>query len=162
MTWNIFLVRWRHHQRRCTGAALASPTAVIPVRQLVAIAILRLPAQVICLLFSVCLAGPHSTQKYQQQRVQQRHLTSLHTDVFSLWSETPPASFANLEKEHLFQQVNLLVLEQLNPEQVEVEIRLAEVPQSDGPESELDEMDMYKKENQRWLWHAIEHIVVKF
>jgi insertion element IS1 protein InsB len=54
----------------------------------------------------------------------------------------------------------LLVLEQLNPSQVEVEIRLAEVPlKHDGPESELDEMWSYvtKKENQRWLWHAIEH-----
>jgi len=54
----------------------------------------------------------------------------------------------------------LLVLEQLNRSQVEVEIRLAEVPlKHDGPESELDEMWSYvtKKENQRWLWHAIEH-----
>ena len=59
------------------------------------------------------------------------------------------------KKEHLLQQVNLLVLEQLNPEQVEVEIRLAEVlPKYNGPESELDEMWSYvtKKENQRWLW----------
>lgn len=60
----------------------------------------------------------------------------------------------------MLQPVNLLVLEQLNPSQVEVEIRLAEVPlKHDGPESELDEMWSYvtKKENQRWLWHAIEH-----
>ena len=51
-------------------------------------------------------------------------------------------------------------LEQLNPEQIEVEIRLAEVPQNqDRLESELDEMWSYvaKKENQRWLWHAIDH-----
>ena len=54
----------------------------------------------------------------------------------------------------------MLVLEQLNPEQVEVEIRLAEVPpKHDWPESELDKMWSYvtKKENQRWLWRAIEH-----
>lgn len=41
-----------------------------------------------------------------------------------------------------------------------LDIRLAEPPQeSDGPESELDEMWSYvgKKDNPRWLWHAIDH-----
>ena len=55
-------------------------------------------------------------------------------------------------------------LEQLNPEQIEVEIRLAEVPQNqDRLESELDEMWSYvaKKENQRWLWHALLIIAVE-
>jgi len=54
----------------------------------------------------------------------------------------------------------LLFLEQLNPEDIEVEIRLAEVPHpQDRLESELDKMWSYvaKKENQRWLWHAIDH-----
>lgn len=53
-----------------------------------------------------------------------------------------------------------MFLEQLNPEDIEVEIRLAEVPQpQEALESELDEMWSYvaKKENQRWLWHAIDH-----
>ena len=53
-----------------------------------------------------------------------------------------------------------MFLEQLNPEDIEVEIRLAEVPHpQDRLESELDEMWSYvaKKENQRWLWHAIAH-----
>jgi insertion element IS1 protein InsB len=48
----------------------------------------------------------------------------------------------------------------LNPEKVEVEIRL--VKPSEEPierESELDEMWSYvgKKSNPRWLWHAIDH-----
>jgi len=45
-------------------------------------------------------------------------------------------------------------------EQIEVEICLAEVlKEAEGPESELDEMWSYvgKKENPRWLWHAIDH-----
>lgn len=45
-------------------------------------------------------------------------------------------------------------------EQVEVEICLAEVlKEAEGPESELDEMWSHvgKKENPRWLWHAIDH-----
>jgi len=51
-------------------------------------------------------------------------------------------------------------LKHLNPEQVEVDICLVQLPQeSDGPESELDEMWSYagKKSNPRWLWHAIDH-----
>ncbi len=54
----------------------------------------------------------------------------------------------------------MLFLEQLNPSQIEVEIRLTEVhKKQDRLESELDEMWSYvaKKENQRWLWHAIDH-----
>ncbi len=53
----------------------------------------------------------------------------------------------------------MLFLEQLNPSQIEVEIRLTEVhKKQDRLESELDEMWSYvaKKENQRWLWHAID------
>lgn len=51
-------------------------------------------------------------------------------------------------------------MKQLKPEEIEVNICLAELPQKvDEPESELDEMWSYvaKKENQRWLWHAIDH-----
>lgn len=58
------------------------------------------------------------------------------------------------------QQVNLSVLKQLNLEQIEVEIRLVEAPEGlNGFESELDEMWSYvgKKDNPRWLWHAIDH-----
>ena len=56
--------------------------------------------------------------------------------------------------------VNLPVLKQLNPEQVEVEILLA--PLDEKPyslESELDEMWSYvaKKSNPQWLWYAIDH-----
>jgi len=54
----------------------------------------------------------------------------------------------------------LSVLEQLKPSKVEVEIRLALGPQKQHEsESELDEMWSYvaKKEEQRWLWHAIDH-----
>ena len=56
--------------------------------------------------------------------------------------------------------MNLAVLEQLNPEEVEVEIQLVEPSQAtDGTESEIDEMWSYvgKKSNPRWLWHAIDH-----
>ena len=52
------------------------------------------------------------------------------------------------------------MLKQLNPEQVEIEIRLApldEKPNRSG--SELDEMWSYvaRKSNPRWLWYAIDH-----
>jgi len=56
--------------------------------------------------------------------------------------------------------VNLSVLEQLNPEEIEVEIQLVERSQAaDETESEIDEMWSYvgKKSNPRWLWHAIDH-----
>lgn len=56
--------------------------------------------------------------------------------------------------------MNLAVLEQLNPEEIEVEIQLVEPSQAtDGTESEIDEMWSYvgKKSNPRWLWHAIDH-----
>jgi insertion element IS1 protein InsB len=56
--------------------------------------------------------------------------------------------------------VNLKALKQLNPEKIEVKICLAELPQElDSLESELDEMWSYvgKKDNPRWLWHAIDH-----
>ncbi len=58
------------------------------------------------------------------------------------------------------QQVNKSVLKQLDPEQVSVEIRLVQAPEGlNGFESELDEMWSYvgKKDNPRWLWHAIDH-----
>jgi insertion element IS1 protein InsB len=52
-------------------------------------------------------------------------------------------------------------LKTLQPEEVEVEIRLAEEEAAEGiEESELDEMWSYvsKKANQRWLWHAIDRL----
>ena len=64
------------------------------------------------------------------------------------------------KKEHTLQQVNLEALKQLNPEQVEVDICLVQPPEElKGQESELDEMWSYvgKKDNPRWLWHAIDH-----
>jgi insertion element IS1 protein InsB len=56
--------------------------------------------------------------------------------------------------------VNVSVLAQLNCEQVEVKLSLFKLPEeSKGLESELDEMWSYveKKDNPRWLWHAIDH-----
>ena len=56
--------------------------------------------------------------------------------------------------------MNHAVLADLNPEQVEVEICLAEeLAQRRGLTSELDEMWAYvaRKSNPRWLWHAIDH-----
>lgn len=56
--------------------------------------------------------------------------------------------------------MNQVVLQQLNPEQVEVDICQVEQPEeTEEPESELDEMWSYvgKKDNPRWLWHAIDH-----
>jgi len=66
-------------------------------------------------------------------------------------------------KKHLLQQVNLLVLEQLNPEQVEVEIRWS-FPKHDGRESELDEMWSYvtKKKTNVGYGMPLIIIVVKF
>lgn len=55
--------------------------------------------------------------------------------------------------------VNRRLLNQVQPEQVEVEIFRVEEPQENGvEESELDEMWSYvgKKSNPRWLWHAID------
>jgi insertion element IS1 protein InsB len=52
------------------------------------------------------------------------------------------------------------VLEQLNPETVEIDIRLLRpIEELDEWESELDEMWSYvgKKDNPRWLWYGIEH-----
>lgn len=60
----------------------------------------------------------------------------------------------------MLQSVNLLLLKQLNPEQVKVEIQLALLDEkTNGLESELDEMWSYvsKKSNQRWLWYGIKH-----
>ena len=51
-------------------------------------------------------------------------------------------------------------MKQLNPEKIEVNIRLAQLPQKpDVVESSLDEMWSYvgNKNNPRWLWHAIDH-----
>jgi len=56
--------------------------------------------------------------------------------------------------------VNVEALKHLNLEQVEVDICLVQVNERvNGPESELDEMWSYvgKKDNPRWLWHAIDH-----
>ena len=48
--------------------------------------------------------------------------------------------------------MNQQLLDWLNPEEVEVVIRLAD-------EAEADEMGSFikRKQNQRWLWHAIDH-----
>jgi insertion element IS1 protein InsB len=56
--------------------------------------------------------------------------------------------------------VNLEALKHLNPEQVKVGICLVQPPEEvEELESEIDEMWSYvgKKDNPRWLWHAIEH-----
>lgn len=56
--------------------------------------------------------------------------------------------------------MNLKALKHLNPEQVEVDLYLVQLPESvDGRECELDEMWSYvgNKDNPRWLWHAIDH-----
>ncbi len=56
--------------------------------------------------------------------------------------------------------MNHAVFACLNPEQMEVEICLAEeLAQRRGLISELDEMWAYvaRKSNPRWLWHAIDH-----
>ena len=52
------------------------------------------------------------------------------------------------------------MLKQLNLGAVEVGIYLVALPEeTEGRESELDEMWSYvgKKDNPRWLWHAIDH-----
>ena len=57
------------------------------------------------------------------------------------------------------ESVNRRLLNQVQPEQVEVEIFRVEEPEEKGiEESELDEMWSYvgKKTNPRWLWHAID------
>jgi insertion element IS1 protein InsB len=55
--------------------------------------------------------------------------------------------------------VNQRLLALLKPEEVEVVIRLA-----GETEAEADEMWSFvrRKNNQRWLWHAIDHHSVKF
>jgi insertion element IS1 protein InsB len=56
--------------------------------------------------------------------------------------------------------VNQAVLQDVDPEHVEVEIcRADELAQRRGLASELDEMWSYvgKKVEPRWLWHAIDH-----
>ena len=59
----------------------------------------------------------------------------------------------NLKKESSLSCINHQYLELLNPDKVEVVIRLAD-------EVEADEMWSYvkRKKNQRWLWHAIDHL----
>ncbi len=52
-----------------------------------------------------------------------------------------------------------MLLNQVQPEQVEVEIfRVEELEEKGVEETELDEMWSYvgKKTNPRWLWHAID------
>ena len=56
--------------------------------------------------------------------------------------------------------MNQVVLKQLHPEHVEIDIcRADELAQRRGLDSELDEMWSYvsKKAEPRWLWHAIDH-----
>ena len=55
--------------------------------------------------------------------------------------------------------MNQKLLQQLKPEQVEVDIVRVEEPEEAGiEESEMDEMWSYvsSKKNPRWLWHAID------
>lgn len=52
-----------------------------------------------------------------------------------------------------------MLLEKLNPEQIEVDlVRVDEMERKGIEEAEMDEMWSFvgKKKNQRWLWHAIE------
>ena len=58
------------------------------------------------------------------------------------------------KKESALECVNRAVLNRLSPHEVIVNIQTVE-----GIEAELDEMWSYvqSKENQRWLWHAIDH-----
>ncbi len=72
---------------------------------------------------------------------------------------SPSTVIRDKKKESQLQQVNLEALKQLNPKQVEVDIYLVQPSDElDGLESELDEMSSYvgKKDNARWLWHAID------
>lgn len=62
------------------------------------------------------------------------------------------------------ESVNQKLLQTMQPEQVEVKIKLVEEEVEEGiVESELDEMWSYvgKKANQRWLWHAIDRLTGK-
>ncbi len=60
--------------------------------------------------------------------------------------------------------VNRKLLQQLKPEEVEVDVVRAEVVEETEKtgveESELDEMWSFvgKKSNPRWLWHAIDEV----
>ena len=56
--------------------------------------------------------------------------------------------------------VNQAVLEQIDQQQVKVDVLPVKLIADSPPlEGELDEMWSFvqKKENQRWLWHAIDH-----
>ena len=60
--------------------------------------------------------------------------------------------------------VNQAVLEQLDQQQVKVDVVAVKLIADSSPlEGELDEMWSFvqKKENQRWLWHAIDHTTGK-
>ncbi len=60
--------------------------------------------------------------------------------------------------------VNESVLEQLDRQQVTVDVVPVKLTAEPSPlEGELDEMwsFVHKKENQRWLWHAIDHTTGK-
>ena len=81
---------------------------------------------------------------------------------------TPPVSCMSVpirsdrtkKKEPTLQHVNQPLLQDLHPEQVEVEIcRSEELDRRRGLTSELDEMWSYvrSKAHPRWLWHAIDH-----
>ena len=69
---------------------------------------------------------------------------------------SPSTVIHELKKtESALESVNRAVLERLNPSNVLVKIQKVE----ESEEAELDEMWSYvgNKENQRWLWHAIDH-----
>jgi len=66
----------------------------------------------------------------------------------------------NSKKAAQLQAVNETLLQQVDPEQINVEVVPVRLSGgSETRESELDEMWSFvqKKANQRWLWHAIDH-----
>jgi len=67
---------------------------------------------------------------------------------------------AELKKVDVLSAVNEPILEQIDLQQVNVDIVAVKlVADPSALEAELDEMWSFvqKKQNQRWLWHAIEH-----
>lgn len=80
-------------------------------------------------------------------------------DVARVLCVSPATVIQVLKKLVHLELVNRRLLNQIQPEQVEVEIiRVEESDESGVEESELDEMWSYvcKKTNPRWLWHAID------
>jgi IS1 family transposase/transposase-like protein len=77
-------------------------------------------------------------------------------DTARVLNVSPSTVINELKKtESALESVNRAVLESLNPSDILVRIQKVE----EGQEAELDEMWSYvgSKENQRWLWHAIDH-----